>query len=120
MKPEQKNDCLFEKLWAGQVIEHLGDNIDLMYIDRHLLHDLSGPASLGQLIEKGLPLHSKGQTYAVPDHGVSTEPGRTADSTEVSKRLLIPLRHYCRELGIRLFDLNDEEQGIVHVIGPDG
>ncbi|MBI4768239.1 MAG: 3-isopropylmalate dehydratase large subunit [Deltaproteobacteria bacterium] len=119
MKPEQKNDSLFEKLWAGHVIEHLGDDMDLIYIDRHLLHDLSGPASLGQLIEKGLPLHSKAQTYAVPDHSVSTEPGRTADSTEVSKQLLIPLRNYCRELGIRLFDLNNEEQGIVHVIGPE-
>ena len=114
-----RNDSLFEKLWAGHVIEHLDENLDLIYIDRHLLHDLSGPPSLKQLIDQGRTVHSTAKTFAVPDHGVSTEPGRTDESSETNKRFVLPLRNYCRRLGIRLFDLNDDEQGIVHVIGPE-
>jgi 3-isopropylmalate/(R)-2-methylmalate dehydratase large subunit len=116
---ELNNGSLFEKLWAGHVIEHLDENIDLIYIDRHWLHDLSGPPSLKQLIDKGLAVHSTAKTFAVPDHGVSTEPGRTDSASELNKRFLLPLRNYCRNLGIRMFDLNDDEQGIVHVIGPE-
>lgn len=113
------NDSLFEKLWASHVIEHLGERIDLIYIDRHLLHDLSGPASLKQLKDKGLSVHSTAKTFAVPDHSVSTAPGRSDGSSEADKLFLLPLRRYCRELGIWLFDLDDEEQGIVHVMGPE-
>jgi 3-isopropylmalate/(R)-2-methylmalate dehydratase large subunit len=116
---ELRDDSLFEKLWAGHVIEHLDENIDLLYIDRHWLHDLSGPPSLKQLIDKGMGVHATDQTFAVPDHGVSTEPGRTDELSETNQRFLFPLREYCRNLGIRLFDLNDDEQGIVHVIGPE-
>jgi 3-isopropylmalate/(R)-2-methylmalate dehydratase large subunit len=113
------NDSLFEKLWASHVIERLGENMDLIYIDRHPLHDQIGTASLKQLMDKGLTVHSAPKTYATPDLSVSTEPGRSDDSSEIQKRSLLTLRTYCQSLGIRLFDLDDLEQGIVQVIGPE-
>ncbi len=110
---------LFEKLWSSHVIEPLGAGVDLIRIDRHLLHDLSGPASLGALREMKRPVHAPELTFATPDHGVATTPGRRDDSSEAGRRMLPVFRHYCRELGIRLFDLDDAEQGIVHVVGPE-
>jgi 3-isopropylmalate/(R)-2-methylmalate dehydratase large subunit len=110
---------LFEKLWEPHVIERLGDGIDLLRIDRHLLHDLSGPFSLKALADKGLPVRCPELTFATPDHGVATEPGRTDASAPVSAKLLPLFRQYCQRSGIPLFDLDDERQGIVHVIGPE-
>jgi 3-isopropylmalate/(R)-2-methylmalate dehydratase large subunit len=110
---------LFDKLWEPHVIERLGDGIDLVRIDRHLLHDLSGPFSLKALADKGLEVRCPELTFATPDHGVATEPGRTDASTSASARLLPLFRAYCGRFGIRLFDLDDERQGIVHVIGPE-
>ncbi|MCG8592013.1 MAG: 3-isopropylmalate dehydratase large subunit [Proteobacteria bacterium] len=110
---------LFDKLWEPHVIEALGDGIDLIRIDRHFLHDLSGPFSLKGLAELGLPVRCPELTFATPDHGVATEPGRSDGSTPASAKLLPALRRSCERLGIRLFDLDDERQGIVHVIGPE-
>lgn len=110
---------LFDKLWTSHVITPLGDGIDLMRIDRHLMHDLSGPASLKMLSDRGLAVRSPSLTFATPDHGVSTAPGRMGGGTEANDRALSMLRRYCEKLEIRLFDLNDAEQGIVHVIGPE-
>ncbi len=93
---------LFEKLWSSHVIEMLGDGVDLVRIDRHLLHDLSGPASLAALRDQNLRVHAPQLTFATPDHGVSTLPGRRDDSSEAGKRLLAPFRSHCHELGIRL------------------
>jgi 3-isopropylmalate/(R)-2-methylmalate dehydratase large subunit len=110
---------LFEKLWDAHVVESLGDGIDLLWIDRHLLHDLSGPFSLKALADRGLRVHAPDLTFATPDHGVSTEPGRTDDSSDVGRRALPLFRKLSTEFGIRLFDLDAAEQGIVHVIGPE-
>ena len=110
---------LFEKLWEAHVVESLGDGVDLLWIDRHLLHDLSGPFSLKALADRGLRVHAPELTFATPDHGISSEPGRSDASSEASRRAMPLLRRLCREFGIRLFDLDAAEQGIVHVIGPE-
>jgi 3-isopropylmalate/(R)-2-methylmalate dehydratase large subunit len=110
---------LFHKLWEPHVIQSLGGGMDLIRIDRHLLHDLSGPFSLKALVDEGLDVRCPELTFATPDHAVATEPGRGDDSTPASARLLPLLREYCARFGIRLFDLGDERQGIVHVIGPE-
>jgi 3-isopropylmalate/(R)-2-methylmalate dehydratase large subunit len=110
---------LFDKLWEPHVIESLGEGIDLLRIDRHLLHDLSGPFSLKALAERGLSVRCPELTFATPDHGIATEPGRTDASTPVSKMLLPLFRELCQRFRIQLFDLDDERQGIVHVVGPE-
>jgi len=110
---------LFDKLWDAHVIEDLGDGLSLIHVDRHLLHDLSGPFSLKSLRDRGLPCANPELTFATPDHGVATEPGRRDESNPNSARLMPLFRKGCEEFGITLFDLGDERQGIVHVVGPE-
>ena len=110
---------LFDKIWDAHRVAALGDGLDLVYVDRHLLHDLSGPGSLAALEQRGLAVRRPDLTFAMPDHGVSTEPGRDETTSPIGARLVPALRKRCRAQGIRLFDLDDAEQGIVHVVGPE-
>ncbi len=110
---------LFEKVWREHVIAEIGDGYELIHVDRNLLHDLSGAKALADLERRGLSVHSPDLNFAVPDHGISTAPGRTATSTEISARLAPPFAARSRAAGIRYWDVNDPEQGIVHVIGPE-
>jgi 3-isopropylmalate/(R)-2-methylmalate dehydratase large subunit len=110
---------LFEKTWQAHIVTDLGDGYALLHVDRNLLHDLSGAAGLAELARRGLPVHSPHLSFSVPDHAVSTAPGRNATSTEISARLAPALRDKAAAAGIRHFDVNDPEQGIVHVIGPE-
>ena len=110
---------LFENTWAPHVVADLGDGYALLHVDRNLLHDLSGARGLDEVARRGLAIHSPHLSFSVPDHAVSTLPGRTATSTEISARLAPALRDKAHAAGIRHFDVNDPEQGIVHVIGPE-
>jgi 3-isopropylmalate/(R)-2-methylmalate dehydratase large subunit len=112
-------NTLFDKLWDAHVIEELGDGLSLIHVDRHLLHDLSGPFSLKSLRDRDLPCSNPELTFATPDHGIATEPGRHDESNANSARLMPLFRKGCEEFGITLFDLGDERQGIVHVVGPE-
>jgi 3-isopropylmalate/(R)-2-methylmalate dehydratase large subunit len=110
---------LFDKIWDAHVVTRLGGGYDLLHVDRNLIHDLSGARGLDELARRGLPVLSPDLTFAVPDHAVSSAPGRTAASTGISARLAPALGRKARAAGIRFFDVNDPEQGIVHVIGPE-
>ncbi|MEM7745355.1 MAG: 3-isopropylmalate dehydratase large subunit [Pseudomonadota bacterium] len=110
---------LFDKVWDAHVIADIGDGYQLCHVDRNLLHDLSGAKALAEVTHRGLTVHSPNLNFAVPDHAVSTAPGRTATSTEISARLAPMFREKARAAGIRYWDVNDPEQGIVHVIGPE-
>jgi len=110
---------MFDRIWAAHVVATLGGGFDLLHVDRHLLHDLSGPSALGALRAKNLAVRNPELTFATPDHGVSTLPGRDEESSPIGARLVPALRHACREADIRLFDIDDPAQGIVHVIGPE-
>ena len=110
---------LFEKTWQPHVVAAMGDGYELLHVDRNLLHDLSGGQALARLEERGLSVHSPSLNVAVPDHAVSSAPGRTAISTEISARLAPAFKARAEAAGIRYFDVNDAEQGIVHVIGPE-
>ncbi|MFQ5566982.1 MAG: 3-isopropylmalate dehydratase large subunit [Paracoccaceae bacterium] len=110
---------LFAKTWAPHVVADLGDGYALLHVDRNLLHDLSGGRALAMLAERGLAVHSPHLNFAVPDHAVSSAPGRSATSTQISAQLAPALRARAEAAGIRHFDVNDPEQGIVHVIGPE-
>jgi 3-isopropylmalate/(R)-2-methylmalate dehydratase large subunit len=110
---------LFDKLWALHRVDEMSGGMDLIAIDLHLLHDLSGPGALKALADRGLTVRAPGQTFATPDHGVATSTGRNAESSEASRRSLPALRRYCQAAGIQLFDLDSSEQGIVHIIGPE-
>ena len=110
---------LFDKLWNAHVVAEMAPGVSLLHVDRHLIHDLGGHGAFVELERQGLSVRNPEQVYAVPDHVVSTAPGRTGGNAEWSARHIDGLRSGCRKWGIRLFDVNDAEQGIVHVIGPE-
>jgi 3-isopropylmalate/(R)-2-methylmalate dehydratase large subunit len=110
---------LFDKIWDRHVIDDLGGGYALLHVDRHIVHDLGGPRGFGAMGELGLPVRNPELTFAVPDHAVSSAPGRVDDTVDVSARLVPALRSGAVKAGVRLFDINDPEQGIVHVIGPE-
>ncbi|MDH3665927.1 MAG: 3-isopropylmalate dehydratase large subunit [Paracoccaceae bacterium] len=112
-------ETLFDKVWAPHVVADLGEDYALLHVDRNMLHDLSGANGLEALEARGLTVHSPDLTFSCPDHAVSSLPGRTATSTPISARLAPALRERAERTGIRHFDVNDPEQGIIHVIGPE-
>jgi 3-isopropylmalate/(R)-2-methylmalate dehydratase large subunit len=112
-------ETLFDKIWDAHVVADLGGGTQLVHVDRHLLHDLSGGEGLRFLERTGRSVRNPELTFAVPDHSVSSAPGRTWDANADSVRCVGSLRSLTRKHGIRLFDLDDPEQGIVHIIGPE-
>ena len=112
-------NTLFEKIWNRHVVAQLGPGVDLLHVDRHLIHEGGGPAFsvFGQ--KKLTRFRNPELTFATADHAVSTLPGRTDDTTERSLQWVPQLRTGCQQSNIRFFDINDTEQGIVHVIGPE-
>ncbi len=110
--------ALFDKIWRAHVAADLGDGYALLHVDRHLLHDLGGGRAVMDIEEKGYRLRNPGLTFATPDHTISSAPGR-AGTTATAGRLLDDLRRLAREHGVRLFDVGEPGQGIVHVIGPE-
>lgn len=110
---------LFDKLWDGHVVRDLGDGWALLHIDRHMLHDLSGSASLADLAERGLHVHDPELAFATPDHAVSTRPGRDGNTYAGGSRLWASLKTGAARSRIRLFDLGQRGHGIVHVMGPE-
>ena len=110
---------LVEKLWEAHVVRELGDGWDLLHVDRHLLHDLSGPPALGELHRRRLEIRNPELTFAVSDHAISSAPGRNAAPGELGARLHGALKSRAAATGIRFFDLGEPGQGIVHVTGPE-
>ncbi|MGQ0682535.1 3-isopropylmalate dehydratase large subunit [Bradyrhizobium sp.] len=109
---------LFAKVWDQHVVADLGDGFSLLHVDRHLLHDLGGPRGLRDTSERGLRVRNPELTFATPDHAISSARGR-AGTTATGERLLTGLREETRAAGIRMFDVGETGQGIVHVIGPE-
>lgn len=110
---------LFDKLWNTHVVAELDDTTSLLYVDRHLVHDLGGGPAYAELRQRGLGVPNPELTFATPDHVVSSLPGRTGREQPWAAELLDALRAGSHEFGIRLFDLAEPGQGIVHVIGPE-
>eukprot|EP01034_Spumella_vulgaris_P046836 gene46836-58409_t len=110
---------LFDKIWDSHVITDLGNGFVLLHIDRLLLHDMSGGKSLKEAIEKGYPPSQPRLIYGTPDHTMSTKPGRTEHTHPPGLPLIKSMRETTSAYGIKLFDLGQDGQGIVHVMGPE-
>jgi 3-isopropylmalate/(R)-2-methylmalate dehydratase large subunit len=109
---------LLAKIWDQHVIASLGDDTDLLHVDRHLLHDLGGSRGLIDLKSRNLEVHDPELTFATPDHAISTARGRVG-TIPTGQELLAALRLETAASGIVLFDIDQPGQGIVHVIGPE-
>jgi 3-isopropylmalate/(R)-2-methylmalate dehydratase large subunit len=110
---------LFDKLWDAHVVRDLGGGWALLHIDRHLLHDLSGPPALNDVLTRGMALHNPDLVFSTPDHAVSSQPGRTPMTYPLGGRLWSALRDLSVKTRVPFFDLGQPGQGIVHVIGPE-
>ena len=109
---------LFEKIWSRHVVSELGDGYALLYVSRHLMHD-GGSQAFRALKQRGLPVRNPELTFATFDHVVSTLPGRTAETNPALTSRLYSMRADAKAAGVRLFDLGEPGQGIVHVMGPE-
>ncbi|GAB3595403.1 3-isopropylmalate dehydratase large subunit [Angustibacter peucedani] len=107
---------LAEKVWDAHVVRRAEGEPDLLYIDLHLLHEVTSPQAFDGLRLAGRPVRRPDLTIATEDHNVPTEPGPILDP--VSRTQVETLRRNCEEFGVRLHPMGDAEQGIVHVIGP--
>ena len=110
---------LFDKIWDSHVITDLGNGFVLLHIDRLLLHDLSGARALQEAVEKGYAPAQPRLVYGTPDHAISTAPGRTEKTFPPGEPLIRNMRAATAKYGIRLFDLGQDGNGIVHIIGPE-
>ena len=110
---------LFEKIWARHVVTTRGDDV-LLYIDRHLVHEVTSPQAFAGLSAAGRSVRRPGAMLAVPDHNVPTTPDRSVRIEDRGSREQIQaLRENALGAGIALFDIDDPRQGIVHIIGPE-
>ena len=115
---------LYDKLWDAHVVRDSGDGAVLIYIDRHLVHEVTSPQAFEGLRLAGRKLWRKAANLATPDHNVPTTPterhgGVEAIADPVSRLQVQTLDQNCQEFGITEFSMNDPRQGIVHVIGPE-
>ncbi len=109
---------MFEKIWNLHLV-HEQDGNSIIYIDRHLVHEVTSPQAFEGLRLAGRRVLHPEATFAVPDHNIPTENQDQPISDPISALQVETLRQNCREFGITLFDLGDERSGIVHVMGPE-
>ena len=114
-----KAKTLFENLWDNHVVRSLGENLDLLHVDRLLIHDLSGSRALTDLNERGLSVRNPELCLSMPDHSVSSLPGRTLASSPNGVRLGEALRDMSAAAGIPHYGIDHPNQGIVHIVGPE-
>jgi len=110
---------LFEKIWEFHRVAQRADGRDLIYIDRHVLHELHAHHAFARLQKQGRPVRRADLTFAVQDHTVATMPGRDDDTNPSGSAFIKAMREGCRNNNIRLFDIDDPEQGISHVVAPE-
>jgi 3-isopropylmalate/(R)-2-methylmalate dehydratase large subunit len=110
---------LFDKIWDAHLVAKRMDGRDLIYIDRHVLHELHAPHAFETLEKQQRPVRRPDLTFSMQDHTVSTRPGRTDDTNPDGAAFLRAMREGSRRNGIRVFDLGDPQQGISHVVAPE-
>ena len=110
---------LFDKVWDAHVVERFDDDWALLHIDRHLLHDFSGPSALAELRSRGLRIHAPALAFATPDHLVSSATDRTIDTNEFGGAMWAAVRDEADQTGIVTLEIGGGRQGIVHVTGPE-
>jgi len=110
---------LFEKLWNSHVVREQVGQPSLLYIDLHLVHEVTSPQAFAGLRTEGRRVRRPDLTFATADHNVPTTNRALPIADPIAATQIETLRENCREFNIRLFDINSADQGIVHVIGPE-
>jgi len=110
---------LYDKIWEDHLVHEQSDGTSLVYVDRHLVHEVTSPQAFEGLRIQKRKVRQPQLTLAVPDHNVPTTDRSQGIEDKESKIQVDTLRENCKDFGIELFDVNDKRQGIVHIIGPE-
>jgi 3-isopropylmalate/(R)-2-methylmalate dehydratase large subunit len=111
---------LYDKIWDAHVVHQDADGTCLIYIDRHLVHEVTSPQAFEGLRMTGRRVRAPEKTVAVPDHNVPTDARRAERIDDEMSRIQVEaLRQNAREFGVELYDVDDVRQGIVHIVGPE-
>ena len=110
---------LYDKIWEDHLVHKQPDGTSLIYVERHLVHEVTSPQAFEGLRLQNRKVRRPEFTLAVPDHNVPTTDRTKGIDDEESRIQVETLRSNCKEFGVKLFDVNDKRQGIVHIIGPE-
>src|ERR1700744_4394074 len=110
---------LFDKIWDSHIVDRQDDGTCLIYIDRHLVHEVTSPQAFEGLRTTGRKVRRPEATLAVADHNVPTEGRAQGIKDETSRIQVQTLADNTKEFGVTYFPLDDIRQGIVHIVGPE-
>jgi 3-isopropylmalate/(R)-2-methylmalate dehydratase large subunit len=110
---------MLDKIWDEHVVASPDGGPAILYVDLHLVHEVTSPQAFEGLRLAGRPIRRPERTIATPDHNVPTSDRSLPIADPISRKQIETLRANCQEFGVRLFDIGDIRQGIVHVIGPE-
>ena len=113
------SQTLYDKIWNEHLVHEQDDGTSMLYVDRHLIHEVTSPQAFEGLRNSGRKVRQPSLTLAVADHNVPTTDRSMGISDKESKIQVDTLEANCKEFGIKLFGMNDKRQGIVHIIGPE-
>ena len=110
---------LYDKIWEDHMVHQQNDGTELLYVDRHLIHEVTSPQAFEGLRLNKRKVRRPDLTLAVADHNVPTTDRSKGIIDEESRIQVDTLKNNCKEFSVELFDMNDKRQGIVHIIGPE-
>ncbi len=115
----EKPKTIFDKIWEKHIVQSREGYPDVLYIDRHFIHEVTSPQAFDGLRKRGIPVARPKQTIATADHNVPTINQHLPITEMLSRHQVDTLIQNCKDFGIELYGLGHEKQGIVHVIGPE-
>jgi 3-isopropylmalate/(R)-2-methylmalate dehydratase large subunit len=110
---------LFDKIWDSHIVKQQDGSPDVVFIDRHYIHEVTSPQAFDGLRKRGIGVFNVNRTTATADHNIPTKDQHLPIKEALSRHQVQKLRENCAEFGIELYDLLHPFQGIVHVIGPE-
>jgi 3-isopropylmalate/(R)-2-methylmalate dehydratase large subunit len=110
---------LFEKVWDNHIVDKVDGGQEILFIDRHFIHEVTSPQAFDGIRKRGIGLYDKNRIVATADHNVPTKDQHLPIKDELSRLQVDMLTHNCKEFDIDLYGLGHKNQGIVHVIGPE-
>ena len=117
--PQSNKMTMYDKIWANHIVEDRGDGSALLYIDRHLVHEVTSPQAFDGLRASGRTVHRPDSIIAVPDHNVPTKDRHLPNPDPMSTAQLDALEANVKDFGLDYIPVDDARQGIVHVVGPE-
>ena len=119
MNQNNKPKTLFDKIWANHLVDQQEDGTCLIYIDRHLVHEVTSPQAFEGLRNSKRKVRRPKSTFAVADHNVPTSDRSKGIENKESRIQVETLEKNCKDFDVTLFPLLDRRQGIVHIVGPE-